>query len=81
LIDNPKNYVTISYADLLLLLEGFKLKVLTWRFRSKMRAYFDDFLIKKEKVEITFSKNYLKGHIHEDGDVIPFAIHMDGKFY
>jgi hypothetical protein len=39
-----------------------------------VRAYFDDFEVRKEKINVTFAKNYVKGIIDEFDKVHPFQI-------
>jgi hypothetical protein len=63
-----------GYDDLLLMAQGYKLQLTTWRFLTRTRACFDTFTIKKEPCRITFSNKYIKGRVEEDGKVIPWKI-------
>ena len=60
-VKEDKRFRTIGYDDLEILNENGTLELTTWRFRSKTRAYFEDFTIRKETAVISFKKNYLKG--------------------
>jgi hypothetical protein len=72
-----QEHVPLRYQDFELLEAGWAISVSTWRFRSKMRAYFDDFQIRKEKVSICFTKNYYKGIVEEDGSIQEFTINKE----
>ena len=69
-----EQHTSIMYRDLLLMNQGWKVLLSTWRFRSKVRAYFDDFEIRKEKINVTFAKNYVKGVVDELDKIHPFKI-------
>jgi hypothetical protein len=71
---SDEEHTSLLYKDLILLSQGWKISLSTWRFRSKVRAYFDDFEVRKEKINICFSKNYQKGYVDELDKIHPFKI-------
>ena len=73
-----EEHVQLCYDDLLGLEKGKTIDLVTWRFRTKMRAYFDDFTIGKESVHIQFKKGYQKGVVLKDGKIRPWVFTENG---
>jgi hypothetical protein len=75
----PEKHCTISFPDLIKVWGGYKIKLQTWRFRSKTRVHFDDFQIRKELVKITFTNKFQKGIVDQNEFVHPFTVLPDGS--
>ena len=69
---DPLGKDKLDYKDLLCMNFGYKLTLDTWRFVSKIQGYMDKGKLSKRNVSITFKKNYIKGVVQQNGNVIPW---------
>jgi hypothetical protein len=72
--EEKKIFRTLGFDDLEVMLRGGKIFLTTWRFKTKTRAFFNDFEVRKETAHITFEMNYIKGKVSNDGTMTPWIL-------